>query len=150
MWEELMDLDVSANVVQGRALLTVAGEVDIATGPRVRQAVIDLLDEGVRDLVIDLRQVSFLDSSGLGVLVGALRRLKGRDGALRLVCSGETILKTFRLTGLGRVFTTLADVPAGWPDEVSTPRRRVRSIRLDDPASVAGMSALAPNLAGGS
>ncbi|MDO8986896.1 MAG: STAS domain-containing protein, partial [Coriobacteriia bacterium] len=54
--------------------------------------------------LVDLEQVGFIDSSGLGVLVGGLRRAKENSGAIRLVCSRENILKIFRITGLDKVF----------------------------------------------
>ena len=54
--------------------------------------------------MIDLEDVGFLDSSGLGVLVGGLKRLRARDGSLQLICSQDRLLKAFRITGLADVF----------------------------------------------
>ena len=54
--------------------------------------------------VVDLEAVEFLDSTGLGVLVGGLKRVRAHEGSLRLVCTQERILKIFRITGLTKVF----------------------------------------------
>ena len=56
------------------------------------------------NIIVDLQGVGFIDSSGLGVLVGALRRAKERSGSIRLVCDRDNVLKIFRITGLDKVF----------------------------------------------
>ena len=92
------------------AVLRVAGEVDVYTAPQLRERVIGLLAGGVRHIVADLREVDFLDSTGLGALVGSLRRLRQQDGSLKLVTSGA-ILKIFGLTGLWHAFALCPSVP---------------------------------------
>ena len=59
---------------------------------------------GVYDLVIDMEAVEFLDSTGLGVLVGGLKKVRAHDGSLQLVCTQDRLLKIFRITGLAKVF----------------------------------------------
>jgi anti-sigma B factor antagonist len=86
------------------AVLQVAGEVDVYTVPEVRDRVIKLIDDGAMHVLADLRQVTFLDSTGLGMLIGSLRRVRARDGSLTLVCDTGRILKLFRVTALDRVF----------------------------------------------
>ena len=86
------------------AVLQVAGEVDVYTVPEVRDRVIKLIDDGTAHVLADLRQVTFLDSTGLGMLIGSLRRLRARDGSLTLVCDTDRILKLLRVTALDRVF----------------------------------------------
>ena len=93
------------------AVLRVAGEVDVYTAPQLRERVIGLLAGGVRHIVADLREVEFLDSTGLGALVGSLRRLRQQDGSLKLVTSSGAILKIFRLTGLWHAFALCPSVP---------------------------------------
>jgi anti-sigma B factor antagonist len=93
------------------AVLRASGEIDIYTAPQLREYVIKLVAEGVRYIVADLREVDFLDSTGLGALVGSLKRLRERDGSLTLVTAADRILTIFRLTGLGRVFTLHSSVP---------------------------------------
>jgi anti-sigma B factor antagonist len=74
------------------------------------------IDGGAERVVVDLSQTVFIDSSSLGVLIGAHRRLKARGGALVVVCDNEAIVKTFKITGLDGVFSlvpTLADALDG-------------------------------------
>ena len=58
----------------------------------------------MRHLVVDLQGVTFMDSTGLGVLVGRLKLVRVQDGTLKLVCTSERILKVFAITGLDKVF----------------------------------------------
>jgi anti-sigma B factor antagonist len=86
------------------AVLRITGDVDVYTAPELRQQVIHLVDNGTRHIVGDLRGVDFLDSTGLGVLVGSLKRLRVHQGSLKLVTSSGRILELFEVTGLSRVF----------------------------------------------
>ena len=86
------------------AVLRVGGEVDVYTVPAVRERVIKLIDDGAVHVLADLRQVTFLDSTGLGMLIGSLRRLRARDGSLTLVSDTDRIRRLFRVTALDRVF----------------------------------------------
>jgi anti-sigma B factor antagonist len=87
-----------------RTVIEVGGEIDVYTAPKLREQLVDLVADGNYDLVVDMQRVDFLDSTGLGVLVGGLKRVRAHDGSLRLVCSQERILKIFRITGLTKVF----------------------------------------------
>lgn len=100
-----MDLTVATRDEQGGTVVLVAGEIDVYTAPRLREELVALIDGGRHRIVVDMQGVEFLDSTGLGVLVGALKRVRGYDdGALGLVCHDERILKIFRITGLTKVF----------------------------------------------
>jgi anti-sigma B factor antagonist len=92
------------------AVLRIAGEIDVYTAPDLRQQVIHLLDNGTRHVVADLRGVDFLDSTGLGVLVGSLKRLRLRQGSLELVTSGGRVLQLLVITGLTNAFALHACV----------------------------------------
>ena len=76
------------------------GEVDAITAPALGRRLLSLFEEGKTALVVDLSKVTFLDSTGIGVLVDALRRFKARQGRLVLVCPTERILRPFEITGL--------------------------------------------------
>jgi anti-sigma B factor antagonist len=76
----------------------------------LRDRIASLIDGGIRRLVVNLEEVGFLDSSGLGVLIGALRRLKEHDGELRLVCNEGSTLKVLTVTGLDKVFQIYTDL----------------------------------------
>ena len=86
------------------AVLRIGGEVDVYTAPQLRERVIQLLGNGARHIIADLREVDFLDSTGLGALVGSLKRLRTREGSLALVIGADRILRIFRITGLHHVF----------------------------------------------
>jgi anti-sigma B factor antagonist len=94
----------SITVGRDCAVLRITGDVDVYTAPQLRERVIVLLADGVRHIIADLREVEFMDSTGLGALVGGLKRLRVEDGSLRLVGSGGRVLQVFRLTGLVNVF----------------------------------------------
>jgi anti-sigma B factor antagonist len=100
-----MELSLSTRTVAGHMVLEVGGEIDVYTAPQLRERLVSMVDGGARHVVVDLGRVEFLDSTGLGVLVGALKRLRGVGGELSLVCNQERLLKIFRITGLDRVFT---------------------------------------------
>jgi anti-sigma B factor antagonist len=95
-----------------RAVLCVAGEIDVYSAPALREQVIDLAAGGATHQLIDLGGVEFLDSTGLGVLVGSLKRLRAQGGSLALVIDRENILRIFRITGLTKVFPPYAAVSA--------------------------------------
>lgn len=99
-----MDLSLSTRTEGERTVIEVGGEIDVYTAPKLREQLVDLVADGKYDLVVDMQRVDFLDSTGLGVLVGGLKRVRAHDGSLRLVCSQERILKIFRITGLTKVF----------------------------------------------
>ena len=99
-----MDLKLGHYDKDGIEVIDVQGEIDMYTAPRLRELLIDLVSKTSYQLVVNLDKVGFLDSTGLGVLVGGLRRVRAHDGSLDLVCTREPILKIFRITGLTEVF----------------------------------------------
>ncbi|HEY7222312.1 MAG TPA: STAS domain-containing protein [Micromonosporaceae bacterium] len=105
-----MELSLAARTVSEHVVLEVGGEIDVYTAPKLRERLIELVNAGQKHVVVDLGRVEFLDSTGLGVLVGAHRRLRARDGSLDLVCPHERLLKVFRITGLDNVFDIHASV----------------------------------------
>ena len=100
-----MDLGFEVDQRGRYAVLSVRGEVDVYTAPRLRERLIELVSQGSHQVVVDLEGVDFLDSTGLGVLVGGLKRLRSHDGDMILVCSQPRILKVFEITGLTKVFS---------------------------------------------
>jgi anti-sigma B factor antagonist len=106
-----VELKVGTREDGGRTVVDVVGEIDVYTAPTLRERLSELVAEGKYHLVVDLEGVGFLDSTGLGVLVGGLKRVRAHDGSLALVCTQERILKVFRITGLTKVFPIHASVP---------------------------------------
>jgi anti-sigma B factor antagonist len=92
-------------VREGVHVVAVAGEIDLFTAPEFKQRMGTVIEQGVDRLVVDLSATTFVDSSSLGVLIGAHRRLKQRKGSLVVVCDNDSIVKTFKITGLDGVFT---------------------------------------------
>lgn len=95
---------------QPHTVLAVKGEVDVYTAPRLREKLVELVSQGKHQIVVDLEDVDFLDSTGLGVLVGGLKRLRSHEGDLSLVCTHQRILKVFEITGLTKVFSIFGSV----------------------------------------
>src|SRR5258706_9560134 len=99
-----VDLKLGHYSKDGIEVIDVGGEIDIYTAPRLRELLIDLVSKNSYQLVVNMDKVEFLDSTGLGVLVGGLKRVRAHDGSLDLACTQERILKIFRITGLTKVF----------------------------------------------
>ena len=92
-----MDLTLATRDVDGTTVVTVGGEIDVYTAPKLRDKITELVAAGVYDLVIDMEAVEFLDSTGL-------KKVRAHDGSLQLVCTQDRLLKIFRITGLAKVF----------------------------------------------
>lgn len=93
------------------SVISVEGELDLSTAPRLKWMLVDSLDTGGTRLVVDLSLVSFMDSTALGVLVGVARRLESGT-RLAVVCARPNVLKIFEFAGLDEafaIFSTLDD-----------------------------------------
>ena len=101
------ELTIDLRTVDGTDILLFAlrGSLDLATAPTVRAALADAADGGGHDCIVDLTGLEFLDSTGLGVLIGAHRRAAERGGSFRLVVSDGPILRLLNITGLVSVFS---------------------------------------------
>jgi anti-sigma B factor antagonist len=86
-------------------VITVSGEIDVATAPQLRECLHAVIAQGEATIVLDLLGVTFLDSTALGVLVGALKRCRELGGELHVVVADPRIVKIFEITGLTSVFT---------------------------------------------
>src|SRR5215213_4740833 len=105
-------LDAATRVV------AVRGEIDLFTAPDFKQRVTAPITAGIDHVIVDLTETTFIDSSSLGVLIGAHRRLKSRGGRLVVACTRDAIVKTFRITGLDSVFTIVDSLEAALGDDV--------------------------------
>jgi anti-sigma B factor antagonist len=97
------DVDPATQVID------IAGEVDLYSAPELKSHVLDAIDAGKTRLLVDLTNTTFIDSTTLGVLVGARKRLRERDGTLTVVCPDPDKLGLFEMTGLDRVFSIHSD-----------------------------------------
>ncbi|MEE2768011.1 MAG: STAS domain-containing protein [Actinomycetota bacterium] len=118
---EPLHLKIHCSTKDRRTVLTPLGDLDMAGAPSLRQAVIREVGEGHNTLVIDLSAVTFIDSSGLGVIVGALRRTRSHDGELVLVCPNPELRRAFELCDLDRIFELHADLEAATSKQGSMP-----------------------------
>ena len=88
-----------------RAVVAVRGEIDLFTAPELKATLTDAIEDGRSRIVVDLSDTTFLDSTALGVLIGAVKRLRSRDGRMTIVNTDQNIAKTFEITGLDQIFT---------------------------------------------
>jgi anti-sigma B factor antagonist len=93
----------------GAAVVAVEGELDVHSSPALKEAIVQLVDDGTLQLVIDLDGVDYLDSTGLGVLLGGTRRATAAGGTLSLICSNERLLRILEITGLNRLLRISRD-----------------------------------------
>lgn len=93
-----------AREADGRSVVVVSGDVDLHSGPELRDRLADLVEDEPRQVVIDLTDATFLDSMALGVLLGAKRDLAARDARLDVVVSNPDLQRVFEITMLDRVF----------------------------------------------
>jgi anti-sigma B factor antagonist len=101
----LADLKIVDYALDGRThVIEVNGQVDLYSTPELKARIGRVLDDGKTRVIIDLTHVAFMDSTGLGVLVGALKRLRAAQGALSVVVTNYDIERPFKLTGLDGSF----------------------------------------------
>jgi len=106
---ESVPFSISRGILgDGIGLIVLGGEVDISSAPRFKEEFEELIGAGHADIVIDLKGVTFIDSSALGVLVGAVRRLHPLGGRLVVVAEGHAVMRPVTLTGLDQVFTVVS------------------------------------------
>ncbi len=98
-----MKLSVSMTEREDVVIVTVAGEVDVYTAPQLRSVLEERAAADQTRIIVDLQGVGFLDSTGLGVLVGRLKAVRKLGGTLSVVCTDERILRLFAITGLDQV-----------------------------------------------
>lgn len=102
------DFDVSQAARDGIPVLAVRGEIDVSTAPELRERLLEIAENGQPVVVVDLSDVSFVDSTALGVLVSGVKRFRSTGGDLRLVVTQPHISKVLEITGLNDVFAIYA------------------------------------------
>ena len=105
-----MDIKVNTRMLNDKAqAVEVQGEIDVYTSPRVKETINELIEKGHYQLVINLEGVRYIDSTGLGVLIGALKKVREHSGRILLVCTNPQIKKIFNITGLVKIFEIFKD-----------------------------------------
>jgi anti-sigma B factor antagonist len=117
-------LDVDSWCDKGRTVVEVEGELDLFSAPVLRDALTRLSGDGQCYVVVELSRLKFLDSSGLGVLIGATKRATAGGGGLCVAGASERIVKVLRITGLMRVMPAFASLEEafGWLDGLRADR----------------------------
>jgi anti-sigma B factor antagonist len=87
----------------GWTVVVLEGELDIFTSPRLSEAVRRSIDDGARQVVVDLTQVTFVDSTALSVIVEVVKRLRSLGGVASVVCNSAHVRRVFQITGLDRI-----------------------------------------------
>ena len=101
-----MNFDIKTEHADGDVyVIALTGEIDLYTAPEFKQQLLEVINQGAKEVVVDFSNTTFIDSTTLGVLVGGVKRLRTNDGQLSLVSSDRNITKIFEITGLDRVFT---------------------------------------------
>ena len=95
----------SISTFNGHSMVRADGELDVSTAPQLRQTITTAIDEGAGTVIVDLTAVTFMDSTTLGVLIGAHNRVRESGGAIGVVCPDDRVRRVFRITGLDKVFT---------------------------------------------
>ena len=103
------DFDVLVSRTDSAAVIELVGDVDLYNAPQLQEAIRELLASGQHRILVDLSRVEHIDSSGLGTLVGGLRRTREQDGDLTITDASPRVRKALSVTGLHRVF----DFPEG-------------------------------------
>jgi anti-sigma B factor antagonist len=116
-----MNLRVETRDVGGWAVVSVAGELDVYTCPVLRTELETLSRCGRAHIVLDLARLDFTDSSGLGVIVGALKRALAANGCVRVACAQEYLLKMLRITGLAKMLTLTETLEQATADNATEP-----------------------------
>lgn len=106
------ELHISHRDETGWTVVEIHGEVDVFSVPQVREHVFTCIEVGRHRLIVDLRGVPYIDSTGLGVCVSIAKRIRTHVGDLRLVITNPNILRIFRITGLHRALQIYDSVEA--------------------------------------
>ena len=99
-------LETGLKEINGMKILDVAGEIDVYTAPQFKEAVNGIMAAGQKHLIIDMGNVTYMDSSGFGTLLSATRRLRPQGGTINLVRCNASIDRILRITRLDTVFAT--------------------------------------------
>ena len=109
-----MNLNVTTHA--RHAVVRPEGRLTASGAPRLKQAIMKLIDEGSPRIVVDLAQTDFIDSSGLGALIGGLKAARLAEGDLRLAAANESVKSVLKLTSLARVLRDHPTVEAAFGD----------------------------------
>jgi len=99
-----LDLEITPETKNGYLILHLEGELDTYNCGQLRSALVEHVEQGHNRIIVDMSAVEYIDSTGLGSLVGGLKRVSEHGGLMRIVCDNPQIVKVFEITGLDKVF----------------------------------------------
>jgi anti-sigma B factor antagonist len=111
-----VQLLMSTRIERGVTVVAPSGEVDMASAPQLREKLGELLNDGITNLLVDMSEVAFLDSSGLGVLVSAMKQTRASGGSIRLAGVRPLVLKVLEITRLTDALPTYRTVDEALDD----------------------------------
>ncbi|MBH0231557.1 STAS domain-containing protein [Halobacillus yeomjeoni] len=100
-----MNLTIDVTNKENLAYLSLSGEVDAFTAPKLKEALLPLTKEEGQTVEVDLQDVNYMDSTGLGVFISALKSTKEHNSEMRLVHLQERVYRLFKITGLTEIIT---------------------------------------------
>jgi len=108
-----MNITIDKQQRDEEIVVLVAGEIDAYTAPKLREELLALAEEGNKSITVNLQDVSYLDSTGLGVFVGLFKQLKEKGGELKLIQLSDRLKRLFEITGLSKVMNISATTEEG-------------------------------------
>ncbi|MEH7074339.1 anti-sigma factor antagonist [Neobacillus drentensis] len=114
-----MDLKVDKQHSDGKTFVTVAGEIDAYTAPKLREELLPLAEEQNQSLIVSLRDVSYIDSTGLGVFIGLFKLIMKNEGELKLVNLSDRLERLFQITGLSNIIDISTNSEVGYNETIS-------------------------------
>jgi anti-sigma B factor antagonist len=99
------DITIVIQTNSNKSIVDVSGEFSVYTAPELKRQLIKLCESDCIQIILNLSGLDYIDSTGLGVLINVLKRMRDKDGDLVLVCSRQRIRNAFKLTGLDNMFT---------------------------------------------
>ncbi|PLR81104.1 anti-anti sigma factor [Bacillus canaveralius] len=108
-----MNLTIDVNETETLVEVTVSGEIDAYTAPKLREALLPMSEKKGIEMIVDLSEVSYMDSTGLGVFVGAFKNIRSHDGKFQLVGLSERLKRLFDITGLADIIDINSEIEGG-------------------------------------
>jgi anti-sigma B factor antagonist len=105
-----MDLSININVTEGQTIVSVSGEIDVYTAPKLKEKIFPISEKEEMNLIVDLSGVTYMDSTGLGVIVGVFKSVRKHNGILQLTGLSTRLSKLFRITGLADIMNIKSGV----------------------------------------
>ncbi len=107
---ETIRLETGFREISGTQVLDVVGEIDVYTAPRFKEAVNQILGTGQKHLVVNMAGITYMDSSGFGILLSATKRLRPEGGTVNLVKCNSAIERILKITRLDTIFNVYDNV----------------------------------------